>query len=91
MRLLQSFILISLFCTGCAVPETAQMRTGVVGSDGRTVLWDQPVVERSAQFVDALLRAGSAYCTGYANTYSQQPHGQALVITPGGPTSFIYY
>jgi hypothetical protein len=92
MRLFAGFIVVSIF-TGCAVPQTA-MRTGTVARDGHTILWNEPVqslAPNPGQFVDTLLRAGSAYCTGYANTYNSQPHGQAMVITPGQGTSFIYY
>jgi hypothetical protein len=73
MKLFASLILISIF-SGCAAPQ-ASMRTGTVARDGHTILWNEPVqspAPNAGQFVDTLLRAGSAYCTGYANTAAEQ-------------------
>ncbi len=86
MRVIAALIVISCF-SGCAVGPT-----GVVGSDGHTVYWNQGQPEnQGSQVVQTLLQAGGRYCTGYANTYNSTPHGQAMVFSPGGKNSFIYW
>ncbi len=73
---------------GCTADQQARFTAGYYGESGHT--FSEAMSDVVRPLPDPARMAGS-YCTGYANAYNSQPHGQAMVITPGVGTSFIYY
>jgi hypothetical protein len=91
---------LALLSVGCAAQE--QARTGVIGPDGHTIIWDEPVQpttgEKLANVLDETLQAAGDFGRGYSNAYNQYPQQQhgtmtATSLTPGQPptTTFIHY
>ncbi len=87
MRVIASLFLISAL-SGCTADQQARFTAGYYGESGHTF------AEAMSDVAGGPARMAGGYCTGYANAYNPAaagPHGQAMVITPGGQNSFIYW
>lgn len=97
MRLPTLFIAATVALAGCTSQQAYNPRcpSGIVQADG-TIVWDQPAEYTGPsvqQVVSTALEAAGDYYRGRAEGYQsyQAQHGSGMVITPGQPTSFIFY